>query len=193
MDITYKTIKELSELNNYPFFTGKYDVNIFGLRNQTKVVNLFNDIIGIAYQDENLNPCIKFYHGTTKPGLKYLGKNLMNSQGTFILAPGFYKKCWIIGTHQNKYKALIQNGSPFIGYRDSNKNNNLDLEGKLYTNVAGLNLHTTSFLTDTQKVNSWSAGCQVIQDDKDYLEFFEIIEKASELYGNTFSYKLFQL
>lgn len=193
MEITYQLIKELSDKNGFPFFTGENNINIFGLRNSEKVVNLFNDIIGIAYQDENLQEQCLFWHGSTKPGLFYLGDKMMNPNGTFILAPGFYPRCWQIGIHHKQYEALVQYGNIFKGWRDKDKDSQLDYTGALTNDVAGLNLHTTSYKTDQEKVGAWSAGCQIIQDDKDFDLLMTYVHKSAALYGNKFSYKLFQL
>lgn len=194
MEITYQEIKKLTIKEGYVWFTGPMNLNIFGLRNADRVVNLFNDIIGIAYTDADGREQCKFWHGSTKPGLFYLGDKLMNGKGTFILMPGFYKACWQLGLHKQQYRALVQRGTGiFKGWRDANKNGILDYTGKIWTDVAGLNLHTTSYKTNQEKVGAWSAGCQIIQNAVDFEECMNIVEQSAKLYGSVFSYKLFQL
>ncbi len=96
----YAEIKALYEKNGYPFDTAPYKVNNYGRRNKDLVtVNTWNDVRGIAYMDEfGVGQCLE-WKATTKPGLTSLAGKPMNPKGTFILMPGFYKDCWIIGKH----------------------------------------------------------------------------------------------
>ena len=178
---------------NYPFYEGFYNVNIFGFRNPALTVDEFNDIIGIAYNDAFGRAVCLIYEGTTKAGLYYLKNKLGNSKGTFILKEGYFKSCWAAGLHSGKYPALVQKGNPFIGYRDNDSDGQLDLEGETFTDVTGLNFHTTSFINNKEKVGAYSAGCQVIKDDKDFLSCKAVIDRSLELYGKSISYALFNM
>lgn len=194
MELNFDSVKKLYEDKGYKFCkTGKLNVNIFGIR-KGLTVDVFNDIIGIAYFDENNKPQLKYYVGTTDPGGYWLKNKLGNIEGTFILAPGYYPNCWVIGLHHQEYEALIQSGPKvFKGWRDRNSDGKLDMTGPLLNDVNGLNLHTTSHLTGkAEKVGAYSAGCQVMQFTKDHLELMAIVKKSQTLYGPKFSYALFE-
>jgi hypothetical protein len=193
MNLTYDKVSKMYADAGYRFYDGgKFNVNIFGIRKDL-TVDLFNDIIGIAYRDEHNNPVLKAYEGTTDPGYYWLKNKLGGIGGTFILAPGYYPKCWKNGLHHGEYEALVQSGPDvFKGWRDNNSDGELDMSGPIVTDVQGLNLHTTSHLRGfAQKVGAYSAACQVIKYTKNHLELMGIVKKSRDLYGEFFSYALF--
>ncbi len=60
--------------------------------------------------------------------------------------------------------------------------------------VFGINIHRATALegkTSTY-VNKWSAGCQVIASNDDWMEFLGICQEAREHWGNSFSYTLIE-
>ena len=193
--ITFDKVKTAYAAKGYKFYAEKaYQVNLFGIRNNALTVDEFNDVIGIAYLDEYLTPQCLPVRGTTKPGLYWLGKeHIGNSNGTAILIPGFYEKCWMLGKHKDEYEALVQSkAGVFKVWRDKDQDGSFDYSGTVYTDVAGLNRHTTSFNTNQQKVSAYSAGCQVIRDDKEHLIHLNICKRSVEYYpANLFSYALF--
>jgi hypothetical protein len=194
MNLTYETVGNMYAKAGYKFYdTGKYNVNIFGIRKDL-TVDLFNDVIGIAYRDEKNNAQLKAFVGTTDPGTYWLKEKLGNMNGTFILMEGFYPKCWKIGKHKGEYEALVQAGPDvFRGWRDNNSDNKMDMVGKIYTDVQGLNCHTTSHLKGkADKVGAYSAACQVLKYTADHLQMMTICKKSAELYGPLFSYALFK-
>lgn len=192
MKFTYNDIKELYRKNGFKFYeSGRYNVNLWGFRSGYDVVDEFNDILGIAYKDDFGNEVVIQHKATTKPGLYYLKNKIGGAGGTAILLPGYYPSCWKMGDHKG-YEALVQNGMPFKVWRDNNSNGKLDIGGKVYTNVTGLNRHTTSFLTEKEKVGPYSAGCMVDRDDEDHLVDMAICSKSASLWGNSFSYALFE-
>ena len=190
LNIKYQQIKAIYEGLGHRFFdNGNWNVNLFGIRTCYDVVDEFNDYLGIAYRDERgIERCI-IHPGTTKPGLYWLAQNLGNPQGTFILAPGQYPQCWKIGQHKG-YEALAQVGSPFLGWRDDDQDSMLDPNGKMYKDVTGLNMHTTSFINHKEKVGAYSAGCQVRQRATHHTEVMAILRMSAKMYGNSFTYTL---
>ena len=133
-----------------------------------------------------------FIHDTPVLTSRLIDK-MGNANGTFILKPGQYKGALKLGKHKGRYDALVQSEkAKFVGWRDNNADRLLTMLGQLYTDVTGLNLHTTSFINEIEKIGAYSAGCQVIQDDKEFLIFMEIIKKSAELYGDHFTYTLFE-
>lgn len=193
MQLSYQQLQEVYARKDYRFFdTGVFNVNIFGIRSEDLLVDEFNDVLGLAYRDTFGNECLSLFKGTTKPGYYYLKHEMLNENGTSILIPGQYRSCWQLGFHKS-YQALVQKGTGiFKVWRDNDSEGDLDYNGEVYTDVTGLNLHTTSFKNNIERVGKYSAGCQVIQDDLDFNMALSIILKSAERYGTTFSYTLLQ-
>ncbi|MCK5137798.1 MAG: hypothetical protein KAR19_18575 [Bacteroidales bacterium] len=193
MNLDYNKLQDNILSKGFAFFDdGTYNLNIFGIRSSDVQVDEFNDYIGIAYRDDFNNPCLKLFKATTKPGLYWLKNKLGNIKGTAILSPGQYRGCWSLGYHKS-YQALVQKGmGNFQVWRDNDSDGDLDMEGQVFNDVRGLNLHTTSFKNDIDQVGAYSAGCQVIQDDLDFQIFLSIILRSANIYGNTFSYTLLE-
>jgi hypothetical protein len=192
--LDFSTLFKAYNKMGYKFYdSGRFNVNLFGIRDSEKTDDGFNGILGVAYIDSFGRPVVIAVNGTTKPGAYWLGeKHIGNKNGTFVLKEGYYKSCFKMGLHNGKYECLVQAKSDvFEGYRDRNKNGVIDYEGKLYKDVTGLNFHTTSFINDKEKVGAYSAGCQVVQDDKDHLTIMPIVKKSIEIYGTGISYALF--
>lgn len=176
--------------NKYPLFTnGDYNVNLFAIRNECdRDADKFNDMIGLLYKVHG-NWVLKKYDASVDPGIKYR-ENPINDKGTAIVVPGYYRSAFVIGLHQGKYQALRQN-IPLPLYRDNDKDKSLDFDSKIYTEMAGINLHRASASGKSTIVGSHSAGCQVIADINDFNEFMGIINKSAKIYGDKFSYALF--
>ena len=184
-NVTVEAVQQAYASNGYPLSTnGDYNLNIFGIRTDDNRSNAFNDIVGLLFKVDG-DWVLKKYDATTDPGL-YWRNNLLNVNGTAILQPGFYKSAFRIGMHQGKYEALVQN-VPFNFWRDNNKDDKLDMCGKTYTEIAGVNLHHAG--ADSTQVDKWSAGCQVIANLDNFNELMSIVHKSQA--GNIFSYALF--
>jgi len=196
--MTYLEIRSLYQQNGYPFYdTGAYNVNNYARRNKDlNTVDKFNDIRGIAYLDSFAQPHCLEWACTTKPGLTGLSGKPVNPNGTAILIPGFYPKCWVIGKHnkgkEHEHDALVQSGSGvFRVWRDNDADGKFDFTGRVWTDVAGLNDHTTR-AHDINNVGGFSLGCIVTKDDKEHQIKMAICQRAAELYSNSFSFALFQ-
>lgn len=196
--LDYDFIRSMYAAKAYRFYdSGAYNINIFGIRNKDiSVVNEFNDLIGVAYLDEFLNKQCLVFQGTTKPGLTYLKDKLGNAEGTAILCEGQYPKCWIIGKHnigkEYEHEAYVQAGpGVFKTWRDKNSDGKFDFSGPIYTDVQGLNGHTTRDF-DINNVGGFSAACQVVQDDKEHSVWLAVGKRSAELYVNMFTYTLFR-
>ena len=67
-------------------------------------------------------------------------------------------------------------------------------ESTIDTGVFGINIHrATKYAGKTStNVDKWSAGCQVIASNDDWMEFLGICQEAREHWGNSFSYTLIE-
>ena len=78
-------------------------------------------------------------------------------------------------------------------YRDNNRDNNYDLDEKtIEEGIFGINIHKSNPYTESQRVDKWSAGCQVFKRAQDYAVFMGLCDRASNLYGNSFTYTLLE-
>lgn len=197
--LTYEELKTLYTTHGYPFDTQVNAVNIFGIRNSENKVDEFNDIIGVGVVQERFvedpptkQSIILQHAATTDPGSAFLNESMMNPEGTACLIPGFYRDCWMLGKHNGKYDALVQaKMGVFKVWRDKNKDGKLDMAGPVYSDVTGLDQHTTNFLTDAQKVGPYSAGCQVNQLHIDFLEQMDYYKMHFTFISKFVSYALF--
>ena len=190
----YDLVKTMYRSMGYPFDERKEFVNLFGIRSKDLLLDQFNDLLGACYIDYFGEPKCLVFPGTTKPGLHYLKNELGNEEGTFIMAPGFYKDCWMSGLH-NGHAAYIQSRyGVFKGYRHKNSDGKLDLSGKIYDNALGVDGHTTRYdMLVNNVVDRFSAGCQVAWFDKHHSIWYNLGLRTFELYKITkISYALFQ-
>ena len=191
---TREQIETSVKAKGYKWFeNGDYNLNIVGIRNSEtleEVTNKFDDCMTVSYKVEGLwnRHC---FSCTTDPG-KYWTENLLNEDGVAILKENQYRSTYQIGLHQGKYQALKQ-VKPVEVYRDDNLDNCYDLnESSVQEGMFGINIHrATSYegATSTQ-IDKWSAGCQVIASNDDFALFMEIVNKAADVWGNSFTYTL---
>jgi len=190
---TREQIETTMKSKGYKYFTGgDYDVNIIGVRNSDthgKVTNAFDDCVTISYKEEGK---WKFhcFKATTDPG-SHWEQNLLNKDGVAILKPGQYRGSHQIGLHQGKYEALCQR-KPLKVYRDDNLDDHYDLdENTVQEGIFGINIHKAGkFVNGSTQIDKWSAGCQVFSKESDFNEFMELIHKAKDVWGNSFTYTL---
>src|SRR5690606_23738191 len=103
-DLPY--IIDVMNAKGYSVYVGANQLNIVGIRNFNKTVNVFNEQIAVFYKIES-GWEIKLYNATTKPGLYWM-RNFLNPKGTAILKEGQYVNTYAIDYHNNKYHALCQ-------------------------------------------------------------------------------------
>ena len=179
----------LAKAKGYDIYNKPYQLNIFGVRNNSTTPNKFDDQLYVFYKDDKDNWKGNVYPITTDPGTYWL-KNPMAVEGTAILKEGQYKNAYKLGLHKGDYKALVQTGK-VTTIRDYDRNAILDFNnGKETTGLYGINIHRASATGSSQNVDKWSAGCQVFQNANDFKEFLNLAEKHNDLYGNSFTYTL---
>ena len=198
MKYTREQIKDVMDSKGYKYFTGdNYDVNIIGIRNSdtgNRVTNKFDDIMTISYKDEDGDWNYHEYGCTTDPGDDWVDNPMSPDKGCAVLKPGQYRGSHKIRLHGGKYTALGQK-KPLTVYRDRNKNDRYEFdESTADTGVFGINIHrATKYAGKTStNVDKWSAGCQVIASNDNWMAFLGICQTAREVHGNSFSYTLIE-
>ena len=189
-------IRALVETRGHIFFDkGNYNVNIVGLRSKNTQAGKFDDHIYVAYRHQG-KPTTYMAEATLDPGIKYLLSPL-NKKGTAIIAPGQYRGAYKIGVHGRSWRSggyeALEQVKPMKYYRDNNKDNTLDMVGKIYWENGKTNIHRASKWKIEEWVGGYSAGCQVIQNPKKFEQFMYICKKAAQIHGNSFTYTLIQL
>ena len=190
---SYWDIAKIYDEYDYKFYTGPYNLNIFGIRNADRKIGQFNDVIGIAYED-NKGHQVFLAQATTDPG-KYYAENPSNQKGVAILVPGQYRGAYVLGTHAKgkttEHYALVQD-RPVKVFRDRNRDNILDYDyNTIEEGIFGINIHRASAHHVLDDIGKWSAGCQVFRSIYDFEDFLSIVKRGSEEYGNRFTYTLF--
>lgn len=188
-----ENIEKTMAKKGYSYFTkGDYNLNIIGVRKENKnnlVTNEFDDIIVISYYIGG-SLFLHYYDITTEPGKYYTEEELLNSKGTAILVPGQYKGAYKIGKHNNKYDALVQ-VKPVKVYRDNNKDDIYDLNPEtIDEGYFGINIHRSNAYVSSNKVDKWSAGCQVFKNPLYFDEFMKLCREQAKRFGNNFTYTL---
>lgn len=190
--ITIESIREVFDRKGYRFFTnGKYNLNLLGVRKNTSASNKFDDYLVAVYKNESDEWQCLVWEATTDPGKHWL-ENPLSPKGTAILIPNQYRGTWKIGLHRGKYKALCQSKNVKV-WRDNDKDDELDfLCEDSQEGIFGINIHRSNPYTESQRVDKWSAGCQVFKKAKDYAVFMGLCDRASHVYGNSFTYTLLE-
>lgn len=194
--LTYGRLKLAYSKKGYKFFDKPYDMNVFGIRSCNVLSGFFDDLVGIAYMDTNKNEHLFLAAATTDPSEKWLLAPL-NPSGCAILCEGQYRSAYKIGIHGRTwkgggYKALEQcNLMRYI--RDNTRDEFLDFDIEdTFTDNLKTNIHRASRYEIVDRIGSYSAGCQVIQDPKRFEEFIAICEVQPMFgHGNKFTYTLF--
>ena len=191
---TREQIEKAVESKGHRYFHhGAYNVNIVGVRNGAtgdEITNKFDDCMTVSYKDDAGDWHFNCWKCTTDPG-KYWAEHLMNKDGVAILKEGQYRGSHMIGLHQGKYEALRQKGKVKV-YRDKNLDDEYDLiEEDVQNGIFGINIHKAgSWKSGSVQVDKWSAGCQVFSKEDDFYDFMNIMYKARDRWGNSFSYTL---
>ena len=185
----FKGIFDLFKKYRYRLFKGYLNVNIFAVRNPNRRSNKFDDHIYIFYQDKRSNWILRSYPVTTCPGYTSL-TNPINPKGTAVLVPGQYRGSHKLGKHRGRYLALVQKRKVKV-YRDNNLDGKCDYDqNTIEEGYFGINIHKAG--GDSLVVNNWSAGCIVFKKAHHFYDFLNICKQSAKIYGNSFTFTLFQ-
>ena len=189
-DVIAKTnidvLRKIAKVHDFAIFDkGNYNLNIWGIRCNTVDTSTFNDLLLVFYKANDANPKMNgkwtydWFSITTD-------QRILNS-------PNMTKhitKTFKVGKHKGDYPALVQ-VKPLPLYRDNNRDNKLDLSGRISYEMAGINIHRASKWKIIRTIGLYSAGCQVFESVRDYEDkFMPLVNKAKDLYGNSFTYTL---
>jgi hypothetical protein len=154
--------------------------HLVGIRSKANLKNQFDDLIAVINNNE-----ITWYTCTTNPGTHWL-QNLLNPKGAALLKPGQWKDCWHVGMHQGKYEALTQ-CAPVTVFRDGDKDDVAEESSVTETGIFGINIHRANPNAVSKLIDKWSAGCQVLNDPK---QFAELLGKCKKSGLKKFTYTL---
>lgn len=190
---TMEKIRDAVTRKGYVWFDSQkdYDVNIVGVRNSSTnnvLTNRFDDWLTLSYKIGGKWQ----YHQwqiTTDPGVTHMRQRLLSTLGVARLVPNQYRGAYQIGLHQGKYAALVQRGLVTV-FRDANKDAIHD-EKNTETGLFGINIHRSSPTGTSLQIDSWSAGCQVFSNIRDFTRFMNIMRSA-ETVSKRFTYTLIE-
>lgn len=166
-------VKSLSSFNNLP--TGYW---LLGVRSNEDTANRFDDKIYLFKGEE----FILVTSATTNPGTPTLKQfEKVNKAGAAVLkADLWYYNLWKYGKHNGKIDALLQLGNSVQVYRDTDKDDKSEEQGKLQTGYFGINFHPNTYditADNTGATIGWySAGCQVVNDMSKYREIIKLVK-----------------
>jgi hypothetical protein len=186
-----KDIVKSVEKLGYKVYKEPYKLNIVGIRNGNPVSqDKFDDTLAYFYYDDNGKLQGRVAIATTDPSTFYL-KNPMNRSGAAILKGGQYLDTYIIGTHADKYTALVQRLKPVTVIRDNDRDGYTNFLNAEQSGFFGINIHRASRNKSNQAIISRdSAGCQVFQNEADFNEMMRLARNSASKYGNKFTYTL---
>ncbi|HHZ95237.1 TPA: hypothetical protein EYN09_05645 [Candidatus Poribacteria bacterium] len=185
-------LQKSKDLGHTVFETGVWNLNLIGVRSQDNISNTYNDSLHVVCKDEIGNWIDICFQITTDPGLYHL-QNPSRIEGTAILVPGQYRGVWKIDKHRGRYDALCQRNGKVKVYRDSNRDNVLDMDASSVSEGwFGINIHRSNSRRESTVVEKWSAGCQVFAHPKEFDVFMSFCRLSASLYGNSFSYTLIE-
>lgn len=199
--LSFDRLREIFNNKNYKFYTsGIYNLNLIGVRSLESKSDSFDDHFHVIYRGEDDRFKHHIFPCTTDPGKHWL-LNPMNVKGCAIMVPGQYKSAYTIGLHAGKYRALKQH-NPMWFVRDNDKNSTLDFslyrdpekkKQNAFFEVIGANIHRASAVKSLLNVGLYSAGCQVLQNPKDFFLLMSLADKQiANGHGKYFTYTLIE-
>jgi hypothetical protein len=142
---------------------------LLGVRSLDDLPNRFDDKIYLFKNEE----FVLVTSATTNAGTPTLRQfEKINKDGAAILkADEWYYNVWKYGKHNGKVEALLQLGNKVTVYRDTDKDDKSEEQGKLQSGYFGINFHPNTY--DLSKpsgttIGWWSAGCQVVNNISNY-------------------------
>jgi hypothetical protein len=166
-------VKSLSSFTKIP--NGYW---LLGVRSQDDLPNRFDDKIYLFKGEE----FVLVTSATTNAGTSTLRQfEKVNKDGAAILkADEWYYNVWKYGKHQGKVEGLLQLGNKVKVWRDTDKDDKSEEQGKLQEGYFGINFHPNTY--DLSKpsgttIGWWSAGCQVVNNVSNYKLMIQLLKR----------------
>lgn len=166
-------VKSLSSFTKIP--SGYW---LLGVRSQDDLPNRFDDKIYLFKGEE----FVLVTSATTNAGTSTLRQfEKVNKDGAAILkADEWYYNVWKYGKHQGKVEGLLQLGNKVKVWRDTDKDDKSEEQGKLQEGYFGINFHPNTY--DLSKpsgttIGWWSAGCQVVNNVSNYKLMIQLLKR----------------
>lgn len=186
-NITVAVLKAaLLRITGGAIFTADWQLNIVGIRCATGS-NTFDDVLAVFFYVAG-REYLYLFPMTTDPGFFYR-QNPVAPAGCAVLVPGVYLDAYQIGLHRGAYTALVQR-KPVTVWRDNDRDVALNENSPIDTGLFGINIHHANPDQESQQVDKWSAGCQVLANPNDFDVLMALAGKHHSLHGNKFTYTL---
>lgn len=197
-------LKDIAKKNKFVIFEDNskdFNLNIWFSRSLKIEEDKFKDICIIFWKGLDNKWEVRLFKFNTNPGIFWL-KTPQNPDGTAIIYPGQYRSTHKIDIHRkgssSAHQALCHRKGIIKVIRDNNKDEVLDLDGRVYTNGLGINIHRPTLYTEqTGKVDKSSAGCLIArfrdqfdnenQNDKTTNTFMGLCRLSKSNWGTWFS------
>lgn len=166
--LNYEILERVSKLPGFKKIPDTYW--IVGIQSEEDTFNRYDDVF---YLFKGTHLILKTT-GTTNSGATGLKRFYRyNKRGVAVIKTDeIYYDLWKPGLHRGEMEALVQN-TAIKYYRDGNRNTKVEELGKPYEGRIGINFHTITYNNERKSlwkrvIGSWSTGCQVCNDVKDY-------------------------
>lgn len=151
------------------------DFHLVGIRSKEDKPDAFDDLLYVI--DTEIKQAV-YFTCTTNPGVHWL-QNVLNPKGAAVLCPGQYLNTWAIGKHKGLYEALVQQ-RPVTVLRDNDKDLKSGNSGTKDTGMFGINIHHASESIVSVVNGKWSAGCQVLNNPKQFQELLTLCKRSGK-------------
>jgi hypothetical protein len=190
---TYTELRDRVGEMGHRFFTGTHNPNIIGVRNRSRQAGAWDDLLILAYEDQDGHGVLRPCQGTTDPGVPYL-----ETQRVPIVVPGQHRSCWSVGPeylHRGAYPCFKHNGNPITCVWDDDLDDQLDIEsaiaaGKTFPGVKGINGHRAHADEEVSTVGRYSSACQVWLRKNAYREVLGFVTATIPVWGYRVTYTL---
>jgi hypothetical protein len=165
-------VKSLSSFKSIP--SGYW---LLGVRSLDDLPNRFDDKIYL-FKNEDFVLVTSATTNAGTPTLRQFEK--INKDGAAVLkANEWYYNVWKYGKHNGKVEALLQLGNKVKVYRDTDKDDKSEEQGKLQEGYFGINFHPNTYdlsRPTSNIVGWWSAGCQVVNNVTKYKTIIRLVK-----------------
>jgi len=183
-----RIFRTMKSLGYKVFSSGRWNLNIVGVRSALQRPNAFDDRLYVIFRDHSDQWQQLCFQITCDPGHYHL-RNPSKVEGTAILCPGQYRGAYAIDKHQGRYDALCQRLGKVAVYRDGDRDTVIEMDpDSVEEGMYGINIHKSGKIST--QVDRWSAGCQVFSHSHEFDLFISLCRLSAAKFGNSFTYTL---